>query len=182
MYFSDGSGVSFGISTAGSNTTVTGSVATGSVYFISSSGNITWSSASSGNSTYIYGSAPSGTGGAGNLSITAGTVSATRDAISFANANNVSFTMSGSTISGSVANNAGYLGFQDSNGILFGIASTTSNSSSIVTASYAGIWRISANGGSTAGTSSSAFGSVLNIVAGSGITLSGGSGGITVLA
>ena len=181
LYFTDGNGITFGVaSDTNNNTTITGSV--GSIYFISSSGNITWSSVSSSNSTYIYGSAPSGTGGAGNLSITVGTVSATRDAISFANANNVSFTMSGSTISGSIANNAGYLGFQDSNGILFGVASTTSNSSSVVTASYAGIWNLIQSGGSTAGTQSSSFGSILNIVAGSGITLSGGSGGITVLA
>jgi hypothetical protein len=58
MYFTDGSGVTFGILTSGSSTTVSGSVATGSVYFVSNSGNITWSSASNGASTSIYGAAP----------------------------------------------------------------------------------------------------------------------------
>jgi hypothetical protein len=55
------------------------------------------------------------TGGAGNLSITAGTVSATRDALSFANANNVSFTMDGSTISASI--NKASIYFTDGGGL-----------------------------------------------------------------
>jgi len=72
------------------------------------------------------------------------------------------------------------LNFSDANGILWG--SSTAGSTTTITASYGGLWRILASGGSTAGTSSSVFGSVLNIVAGSNITLSGGSGGITVIA
>jgi hypothetical protein len=225
LYFTDGSGVSFGIiSDTNSNTTVSGSVATGSVYFDNAAGsNFTWGSSTSANSTWIYGTAGGGTGGAGALSVSASGSSGTFNAISFLNTNNVSFGMSGntitasvspvvnmsisafgsngtynalsfgnggnisfglsgSTLTGSVPNNIGSLGFSDSNGIVFGVATTASNSSTVVTASYAGIWSLQESGGSTAGTASSSFGSILNIVAGSGITLSGGSGGITVLA
>jgi hypothetical protein len=76
-----------------------------------------------------------------------------------------------------IPSNAGSLGFVDSNGITFGVASTTSNSSTNVTASFGFIWELY---GGTAGTSSSQV-SILKLSAGTNITLSGGSNGITII-
>jgi hypothetical protein len=180
LYFLDGQGVSFGISTSGSNTTVTGSVIggtltgsyagtvlstasisgsnivgsintsgislsvpnyvtqTGSVYFLNSSGNITWSSSTTGNSTYLYGSAPGGTGGAGGAALQgSGTYTQNTGTIQFANSNGVTFGLTNNQMTASIGNNVGSMYFADSNGVTFGV-STNTNNQSTVTASFVG--------------------------------------------
>jgi hypothetical protein len=146
LYFSDANNITWGSATAGSTTTITASFLGLKQIDIAGSTSGTTAHISSGTLVLAGGNnivlsqnansiTISAVSAANNLSITAGTFSGTRNALSFANANGVSFTMNGSTISGSVSNNAGNLGFADSNGITFGIASTSSNSSTVVTAS-----------------------------------------------
>jgi len=138
LYFADANGVTFGGSTNGSSTTITASVnitealSTGTVYFANSlNTNVTWTSTYSSNSTYIGASAGGGTGGAAALSISAGTLSATRDLLVFSNSNNISFGLNGSTITASVP--AGTVYFGDGNNITFGSSVDGSNTTIIAT-------------------------------------------------
>ena len=104
LYFTDGSGVTFGILTSGSNTTVSGSVATGSVYFDNAAGsNFTWGSSTAGNSTWIYGTAGGGTAGGNfgagvtNSGNSAGLTGSVTNRVVFVGSDNITLSQSSDT-------------------------------------------------------------------------------------
>lgn len=176
LYFGDSNNVSFTINTDGSSTTVIASAAGGG-----GGGGGDWViSTRTGTDVLIS------TGAATNVLyqprfITSQTRETQFAGILSTGLTGGSWTINSSQLSLNIPSNAGSLGFADSNGISFGIVSTASNSSTVVTASYNLIWSLEANGGSVAGNASSAV-SLLKLIAGAGVTLSGGSNGITILA
>jgi hypothetical protein len=186
IYFENGSGVSFGSTYSSLSTTITGSIDSGNIYFVNPNGtsgsNMTFGSSTNGNSTSIFVTAM------GGGAVSASNGSYTFNTLSLGSAR-VTFYTNASGVQGSyTVPPSGTLSLVNANGVSFISASsgsTTSISASVETAyvplanstRFGQVWQISSN---TSGTSSSSFGSVIKFVAGSNITLSGGSDGITM--
>jgi hypothetical protein len=130
IVFSNSNNVSFGLN----GSTITASIPMGTVQFSDSNGLTFGSTVGTGTAsllTIITGSYTVGTA-AGAMSLSAGTLSNTYNSLVFSNSNNISFGLSGSTLTGSIANRSLY--FNDSNGVTFG--SSTSGNSTTITGSH----------------------------------------------
>lgn len=203
VYFQGSNGLYFGSSSSSNSTSITASYAQ-RYYLLGNTGG--YSSFSGGSNVSLYGGdnitlsvntdnqliiqgEPGGTGGGGGVAIGDGASTITAGTALFSDANNVSFGISGNTVTASIPKGSVY--FSDGYGISFN-SSTTTGSASINTtiygsvntlgaSAYPQVWQLSGNTGGTSSSNNFVSGSVLRLYGDDNITLSGGSAGISII-
>jgi len=203
VYFQGSNGLHFGSSSSSNSTSITASYAQ-QYYLLGNTGGS--SSFSGGSNVSLYGGdnitlsvntdnqliiqgESGGTGGGGGVAIGDGASTITAGTALFSDANNVSFGISGNTVTASIPQGSVY--FSDGYGISFN-SSTTTGSASINTtiygsvntlgaSAYPQVWQLSGNTGGTSSSNNFVSGSVLRLYGDDNITLSGGSAGISII-
>lgn len=202
VYFQGSNGLYFGSSSNSNSTSITASYAQ-QYYLLGNTGGS--SSFSGGSNVSLYGGdnitlsvntdnqliiqGESGGTGGGGVAIGDGASTITAGTALFSDANNVSFGISGNTVTASIPQGSVY--FSDGYGISFN-SSTTTGSASINTtiygsvntlgaSAYPQVWQLSGNTGGTSSSDNFVSGSILRLYGDDNITLSGGSAGISII-
>lgn len=202
VYFQGSNGLYFGSSSNSNSTSITASYAQ-QYYLLGNTGGS--SSFSGGSNVSLYGGdnitlsvntdnqliiqGESGGTGGGGVAIGDGASTITAGTALFSDANNVSFGISGNTVTASIPQGSVY--FSDGYGISFN-SSTTTGSASINTtiygsvntlgaSAYPQVWQLSGNTGGTSSSNNFVSGSILRLYGDDNITLSGGSAGISII-